>query len=69
MGGYRFLTWRKARKSGQGNGNCVEVAHSAPYSVIGVRDSKDRGGPVLETTTETWAGLLNMMDGGDLERP
>ena len=68
MGGYRFLTWRKSSLSGQGNGNCVELAIAVPGSVIGVRDSKDRRGPVLVAATETWAGLLNMVNGGDLER-
>jgi Domain of unknown function (DUF397) len=37
--------WRTSTRSG-GNGNCVEVAANLP-SVVAVRDTKDRTGPVL----------------------
>ncbi|GLZ81747.1 hypothetical protein Afil01_65540 [Actinorhabdospora filicis] len=69
MGGYRFLTWRKASRSSQGNGNCVEVARAVEQPMIGVRDSKDRGGPVLVATPSNWAGLIDAISGGDLRRP
>ena len=36
--------WRTSTRSG--NGNCVEVAANLP-SVVAVRDTKDRTGPVL----------------------
>ncbi|MFD0899080.1 DUF397 domain-containing protein [Actinomadura sediminis] len=38
-------TWRKASRSGENGGNCVELA-ALPGSVA-VRDSKDPDGPVL----------------------
>jgi Domain of unknown function (DUF397) len=34
--------------------NCVEVAATADGSVIGVRDSKDKTGPVLTFTPNEW---------------
>ncbi|MFF0526562.1 DUF397 domain-containing protein [Actinomadura nitritigenes] len=37
--------WRKSSHSQGASGECVEVARAA--GVVGVRDSKDPGGPVL----------------------
>jgi hypothetical protein len=45
------VEWRKARRS-MGNGNCLEIA-AAGRGVL-VRDSKDRMGPVLSYTAESW---------------
>ncbi|TCB95742.1 DUF397 domain-containing protein [Micromonospora zingiberis] len=44
-------TWRTATRSG--NTDCVEVADDLP-DVVAVRDSKDRQGPVLAFTPQTW---------------
>jgi uncharacterized protein DUF397 len=44
--------WRTSSYSGQ-NGDCVEVASSAP-DVVAVRDSKDREGPVLRFRPAEW---------------
>lgn len=41
-------TWRKASRSGENGGNCVELA-GLPGAVA-VRDSKDPDGPVLLLT-------------------
>ncbi|TMQ97834.1 DUF397 domain-containing protein [Actinomadura soli] len=38
-------TWRKARKSGENGGACVEVASN--LETVAIRDSKDPGGPKL----------------------
>ncbi len=43
-------TWRKASRSGENGGNCVELAKAADASVVAVRDSKDPDGPVLLLT-------------------
>ena len=48
--------WRKPRESFC-NGNCVEVG-SAP-GAIGVRDTKDRGGPVLKISATGWSSFLS----------
>jgi hypothetical protein len=39
------------------NGNCVEVAE-LPGDSVGVRDSRDPGGPVLSFTRAEWAAFL-----------
>jgi hypothetical protein len=38
-------TWRKARRSGENGGNCVEMTRLS--HAVAVRDSKDPDGPVL----------------------
>ncbi|NKZ03238.1 DUF397 domain-containing protein [Actinomadura latina] len=45
-------TWRKASRSGENGGNCVELADMAG-SIVAVRDSKDPHGPVLLLTRAT----------------
>jgi hypothetical protein len=47
------------------NSNCVEVA-SLPDGVIGVRDSKDSGSPVLRFTPGEWRAFLGQVKRGDL---
>ena len=42
------LRWRKSSYSGNGGGNCVELA--AGGRVL-VRDSQDRSGPALHSST------------------
>jgi hypothetical protein len=44
-------TWRKSSYSGPNGGECVEVA--ATGTVL-VRDTADRGGPVLAFTADAW---------------
>ena len=39
------------------NGNCVEVAE-LPGDTVGIRDSRDPGGPVLRFTRAEWAAFL-----------
>ena len=39
------------------NGNCVEVAE-LPGDSVGIRDSRDPGGPVLRFTRGEWAAFL-----------
>ncbi|MEV1154441.1 DUF397 domain-containing protein [Micromonospora chokoriensis] len=47
--------WRTSTRSG-GDGDCVEVAGFAES--VGVRDSKDRQGPVLTFTPSAWAAFV-----------
>jgi hypothetical protein len=54
----QFENWRKASYSGNG-GNCVEVATAA--ATVGVRDSKDKAGPVLSFSAEDWSAFLTLV--------
>jgi Domain of unknown function (DUF397) len=45
--------WRKSSYSGNGGGNCVEVA-SNMSGIVAVRDSKNPDGPVLTVETAGW---------------
>ncbi|MEV4766034.1 DUF397 domain-containing protein [Micromonospora chokoriensis] len=49
--------WRKSRRSGSSGGNCVEVADNLP-GVVGVRDSKDPGGPALTFDPAAWRAFV-----------
>lgn len=48
------MRWRKSSFSGNGGGDCVEVATRQP-GVVAVRDSKNPDGPVLIITPAGWA--------------
>lgn len=52
--------WRTSSRS-VGNGNCVEVA--GVEGRIAVRDSKDRGGPVLAFPAPAWRAFVDGVDG------
>lgn len=54
--------WCTSSYSGQ-NGDCVEVASDVP-GVVGVRDSKDRGGPVLAFTPDQWQAFTAQLRAG-----
>lgn len=45
--------WRKSTRSGDNNGNCVEVADNLP-GLVAVRDSKDSAGPALTFPPAAW---------------
>ena len=47
--------WRKSTYSGNG-GECIEAANK---TVVYVRDSKDKNGPHLEISPETWHSFIN----------
>jgi Domain of unknown function (DUF397) len=49
--------WRKSSYSGNGGGDCVEVARNLPHAVA-VRDSKDPHGPVLAVTPAGWRDFI-----------
>jgi hypothetical protein len=50
-----FTNWRKSRRSGATD-NCVEVAWGADR--VGVRDSKDPTGPILNVGSDTWRAFV-----------
>lgn len=45
--------WRKSTRSSNGGDTCVEVADNVS-GIVGVRDSKDRQGPVLTFAPQAW---------------
>ncbi|MFI7079799.1 DUF397 domain-containing protein [Micromonospora sp. NPDC049903] len=58
--------WRKSTRSDSNGGACVEVAGNLP-GVVGVRDSKDRQGPLLSFTTDQWIGFVQGVKDGTLD--
>lgn len=58
--------WRKASASGGNGGQCVEFA-MLPDSMIGLRDSKDPGGPVLAFTPDEWLAFLDGVGKGEFD--
>lgn len=59
------VAWRKSSFSG--NGNCVEVALTDHG--IGVRDTKDREGPVLRFTPDEWVAFVAGVRNGEFDLP
>jgi hypothetical protein len=57
-------TWKKSSRSGT-NG-CVEVA--AVAGRVAIRDSKDRGGPVLLFNANEWDAFLLGAKTGEFDR-
>jgi hypothetical protein len=58
-------TWRKSTRSG--NNGCVEVAFVEDH--VGVRDSKDRQGPILTFTPTEWTAFIGGVRAGEFELP
>jgi hypothetical protein len=57
-GGHGDSAWRKSTRS-SGNGNCVEFC--AIEDRVVVRDTKDRGGPVLHFTDAGWRAFVGAL--------
>ncbi|MCX4881636.1 DUF397 domain-containing protein [Streptomyces sp. NBC_00847] len=53
------ITFRKSSYSA-GEGNCVEVADTAPGGRA-VRDSKQQDGPLLVLSRESWQAFLQQI--------
>ena len=60
--------WRKSTRSDNGGASCVEVAKNLP-GVVGVRDSKDRSGPVLAFAPSVWVEFLDGVRAGEFDLP
>lgn len=58
------MNWRKSSYSGQGGGNCVEVA-ALPDGSHAVRDSRDPDGPVLRFSADEWQTFVRRVKAGD----
>jgi hypothetical protein len=56
--------WRKSSHSGNGGGDCVEVASNLTGFVL-VRDSKDRPGPRLAPSDQAWSAYIQGIKHGD----
>jgi hypothetical protein len=56
--------WHKSTRS-SGNGNCVEVA--VVDDAVGVRDTKDRSGPVLVFTASEWRAFVAGAKDGEFD--
>ena len=57
--------WLKSSLS-YANGNCVEVA-SLPGGEIGIRNSRNSGGPVLTFTSDEWHAFLGGVRNGEFD--
>ncbi|PWR07866.1 DUF397 domain-containing protein [Micromonospora acroterricola] len=57
--------WRTSTRSDNGGATCVEVATNLPH-VVGVRDSKDRQGPVLTFPPAAWTAFAHATATGRL---
>jgi hypothetical protein len=61
----KYVSWFKSTRS-SGNDNCVEASF-AVNGDVGVRDSKDRSGPILEFTAGEWAAFVEGVRGGEFD--
>ena len=59
--------WRKSTRSSPSGDNCVEVALDGVR--VGVRDSKDRGGSVLQFDAQSWRDFLEGAKNGEFDLP
>jgi hypothetical protein len=59
------LCWRKSSYSGNGGGNCVEVASNL-HNFVAVRDSKDPDGTKLAFTKRAWSEFVLRIKQGEL---
>ena len=57
--------WRKSTRSNN-SADCVEVAETP--DTVGVRDSKNPGGPVLVFTREQWRAFVEAVKDGEFDR-
>jgi hypothetical protein len=61
-----YTNWHKSPRSGGGD-HCVEVAFTTDGGTVGVRDSKNRTGPILEFAPESWAVFTQGVRDGEFD--
>lgn len=61
----KYTNWFKSRRSGGGD-NCVEVAFAVD-GTVGVRDSKDPTGPMIEIDAANWIAFVGAVRDGGLD--
>jgi hypothetical protein len=61
----KFSFWFKATDSSAGD-NCVEVSFAGD-GAVGVRDSKNLNGPVLEFKSDEWTAFVAGVCRGDFD--
>ena len=65
--GFPAHAWRRPSACGPNSGNCVEVNLGAD-GLVGVRDSKLAGSPVLVFDRDEWTGFLAAVRRGEFDR-
>jgi hypothetical protein len=60
--GINSPVWRKSTRS-MGNGQCVEAAQLLDGR-LALRDSMDKGGPIIVFRREAWQRLIETVKGG-----
>ncbi|MEV4630153.1 DUF397 domain-containing protein [Micromonospora sp. NPDC049523] len=63
MAAFATAAWRKSSRSGD-QGACVEFAVTT--EAIGVRDSKDPGGPILTFPAAAWSAFAGAVPAGPI---
>ncbi|MGW4463254.1 DUF397 domain-containing protein [Micromonospora sp. NBC_01796] len=63
MAAFATAAWRKSSRSGD-QGACVEFAVTT--EAIGVRDSKDPGGPILTFPATAWSAFAGAVPTGPI---
>lgn len=60
-----YSKWRKSTRSDEGN--CVEVSPCNSGTHVGIRDTKDRGGPILNFGRDNWEYFIDEVRAGTFD--